>query len=186
MEIGNMNIAMISFILFAIIVGTGGTYSFYSSGRTVGALLFFIGAIAVFVFYGIRWFEGKNALGPEAPVNWPPYINTCPDFLTYYKRKTSTGLETDTCVDRIGVSRNSKLAIFPASGNVSNDDDKYFFPLKTDSEDPARKRAQLCARTIDYGLTWEGVTDGETCFSPENTGTAIATSSAGGAAATCA
>jgi hypothetical protein len=177
-----MNIAMLVFIIVAILVGGMGTFAFYSSGRAIGAFIFFIGSILTFVFYGIRWFEGKAVLGSDSPVQWPPYVNTCPDFLTYYKRKTSNGTETDTCVDRIGVSRNNKLNVFPTDSNVNNENDSYFFPLKTDSEDRAKKRAQLCARTIDYGLTWEGVTDGETCFSPEGTGVAIATSASGGAA----
>ena len=181
-----MNIAMLVFIIVAILVGGMGTFAFYSNSRPVGALIFFIGSILTFVFYGIRWFEGKGVLGSDSPVQWPPYINTCPDFLTYYKRKTSNGTETDTCVDRIGVSRNNKLTVFPTDGNVNNENDSYFFNLKTDSEERSKKRAQLCARTIEYGLTWEGITDGETCFSPEGTGVAIATSGTGGAAGTCA
>ena len=138
-----MNIAMLVFIIVAILVGGMGTFAFYSSGRAIGAFIFFIGSILTFVFYGIRWFEGKGVLGSDSPVQWPPYVNTCPDFLTYYKRKTSNGTETDTCVDRIGVSRNNKLNVFPTDANVNNENDSYFFPLKTDSEDPSKKRAQL-------------------------------------------
>lgn len=182
-----MNIFMVIFIIVAVLVSTIGTYTFYTNDRVIGSLVFLLGAILTFVFYGLRWFSDANIMSNSSPVQWPPYVNMCPDYLTYYKRKTASGITTDTCVDRIGVSKNNKLSLFPADGNVNNENDSYFFPLKTDSEDATKKRAQLCARAIEYGLTWEGVTDGETCFSPEGTGGAIIPGTDGGAGgATCA
>jgi hypothetical protein len=84
--------------------------------------------------------------------------------LTYYKRKNN-GSVTDTCVDRIGVSKNASLQVYPPGGNVDNND-AYFFNIPK-----GLTRAEVCSNTINAGLTWEGVTDGESCFQ-QGTGTA--------------
>jgi hypothetical protein len=181
-----MNFALISFIIIAILAIAFGSYYFVSSGRMVGGIVYLIGSILVFVFYGLRWFGTQGTPLNPSPVQWPPYINTCPDYLTYYKRTQSNGTVSDTCIDRIGVSRNNSLDVFPADGNVNPDNDKYFFPLATQSQDPDGKRTELCKRVIQYGLTWEGVSDGETCYSASGTGQAVVPSGgASGGASGC-
>jgi hypothetical protein len=170
-EIGSMNFYMVWFIIVAILIGVIGTWKLYQNDRSITALLFLIGAILVFVFYGLRWFgSGATAFNP-APAQWPPYINTCPDYLVYYKR-TKNNVQQDTCIDRIGVSRNSALKVFPASGEPPSDD-SYYFDLSTKTEDPVKKRTELCQRTIEFGLTWEGVSDGETCYSLDGSSTNV-------------
>lgn len=180
-----MNFYMISFIITAILVIVYGSYYFFSSSRTIGAIVFLVGSILTFVFYGLRWFGTQGTPFNPSPVQWPPYVNTCPDFLTYYKRKKSDGSVTDTCVDRIGVSRNNALQLFPANGQVNPDNDNYFFPTATQSQDPEAKRMELCRRTIQYGLTWEGVSDGETCYSSNGTGQAVVPGSGTGTGSGC-
>lgn len=163
-----MNFYMVWFIIVAIFIGVFGTQQIQKGGRNITAILFFIGAILVFVFYGIRWFDTAGTAFNPAPVQWPPYINTCPDYLTYYKREKSPGVQQDTCIDRIGVSRNNSLKVFPGSGTAPTDD-AYYFDLTTVSQDPVKRRTELCNRTIQMGLTWEGVSDGETCYSMDGT-----------------
>jgi len=167
-----MNFYLIFFIIIAILVGGFGTYTFFSSGQTIGAIVFLVGALLVFIYYGLRYFSNASPLNPS-PVQWPPVINSCPDYLNFFQRTKSDGTKTNTCVDRIGVSKNNSLQVFPADGAVNQDNDAYFFTLQ-----PGADRAALCQQTIQYGLTWEGVTDGESCFS--SSGGANAPSGTGG------
>lgn len=180
-----MNFYLVSFIILAIITIGYGSYYFFTSQRIAGGIVFLIGSILIFVFYGIRWFGTTGTPFNPSPVQWPPYVNTCPDYLTFYKRVKSDGTKLDTCIDRIGVSRNSMLQLFPADGNVNPDNDNYFFPLTTQSQDTDGKRSELCKRTIQYGLTWEGVSDGESCFSPSGSGQSVIPGSGSGSGSGC-
>jgi len=141
----------------------GGTYKIKEYGYNLTAIIFGIGALIIFVIFGIKWFS-KNSLFSKTPVSWPPMTNTCPDYLIYYGRKTANGIE-DTCIDTIGVSKNGALKLFPKGPEPSAAD--FYFPLTTRSSDPVGKMKELCERTIKYGLTWEGITNGESCTTPE-------------------
>ena len=158
------NIYLGIYIVLAILLIAGGTFTLFSSARSISAVLFLAGSIAIFAIYGIRWFGSDKSLFSETPVTWPPVINTCPDYLMYYKRKKQDNSIEDTCVDKIGVSKNGSLKIFPADGNVNTANDEYFFSLQTKSSDPAQRNQELCMRTIQYGLTWEGICNGESCI----------------------
>ena len=158
-----MNIWEIIFIIVSILICVGGTVYFSTNGQYIGMVLYLIGAILVLVVYGLLWF-GPSGQYNQPPQPWPPIINTCPDYLTYYKRNNN-GTTSDTCVDRIGVSKNASISVYPPGGNVDTND-AYFFNLKK-----GESRTELCGRVINAGLTWEGVTDGESCFN-QSTGTA--------------
>ena len=160
------NIYLGIYITAAILIIAGGTFKLFGNGQQVAALIFLAGSIAIFSIYGIRWFGSSKAIFSETPVSWPPLVNTCPDYLVYYKRSKAGGISEDTCIDKIGVSRNGSLKVFPADGNVNNANDEYFFSLQTQSSDPTQRMAELCKRTITYGLTWEGVSNGESCVGP--------------------
>lgn len=163
------NIYLGIFIVAALAVILGGTFKLFDTERKFAALVFLAGSIAAFAVFGVRWFgSGKDSMLVTTPVQWPPMINTCPDYLMYYKRPKSNGTFEDTCVDKLGVSRNGSLKIFPANGDVNNANDEYFFSLVTKDSDPDKRKAELCQRTIQYGLTWEGISNGESCFSSGN------------------
>ena len=163
-----MNLYLILYGLIALATFIGGISTLYRMGMTFGAVLFGIGAGAVIAMYGLRWFGGEKSILSDATVQWPPVMNTCPDFLTYYKRKKADGTSEDVCIDTIGVSKNAAmLQMFPTSGPAPNDDDKYFFSLKTTASDTVGKNKELCQRAILYGLTWEGITNGESCILPD-------------------
>lgn len=158
-----MNIYEIIYIIVTILIGGGGVAYFATQGQIIASILFLIGSILVFVFYGLRWF-GPAGSPTTTTVPWPPVINTCPDYLTYYKRNNA-GAITDTCIDRVGVSRNGGITVWPAGGG-STSNDAYFFTLKK-----GESQTELCGRVINAGLTWEGVTDGESCTSSSGGGT---------------
>ena len=159
------NIYLGIYIVVAIIIIAGGTFKLIGGGQTLGGILFLIGALTVFIVYGLKWFGKKGALFSETPVSWPTTINTCPDYLVYYGRKLADGTTQDSCIDMIGVSKNGSIKVFP-KGVQPPTTDEYYFSLATKSSDPAAKNAELCQRTISAGLTWEGISNGESCISP--------------------
>lgn len=162
-----MNLYLILYGLIGLAALLGGASMLNGMGMTLGAGLYAMGATLLLVVYGLKWFAGEKSILSGAVVQWPPVINTCPDFLTYYKRKRSDGTKEDCCIDTIGVSRNpTMLQRFPSSG-AAPEDDKYFFPLKTSKADTAGRNQELCQRAILYGLTWEGITNGESCILPD-------------------
>jgi hypothetical protein len=162
------NIYLGIYIIAAILIIAGGSFKVYNSGQIIGTILFFAGAIAVFVIFGIRWFGDASGIFSKTPVSWPPINNTCPDYLVYYGRKMPDGSSQDTCIDTIGVSKNGALKIFPKGKNPSDipTDNDYYFSLATKSSDPVQRKAELCQRAISFGLTWEGITNGESCVTP--------------------
>jgi len=169
----SVNIYLWIYVIIAIGIVIGGTYKLYGMGKSLGALLFFIGSLFLCITYGIRWFGTKSSLFSNTPVQWPPTINTCPDFLTYYKRSKLDGTVEESCIDLVGVSKNGVLKPFPkitsgpADSAPSGDD--YYFSLTTSSSDPVKKNNELCQRAITNGLTWEGITNGESCINPDGT-----------------
>ena len=157
------NIYILIYVVVALFIIFYGSYKLHGNNQSQSAIIFFIGSLILFIIFGIKWFGDKGSLS-KTPVSWPPTINTCPDYLLYYKRKTKNGFE-DTCIDTIGVSKKGTLEIFPKETIPS--DDKYYFSLITRSSDPAARNTELCKRTITYGLTWEGITNGESCITSD-------------------
>ncbi len=168
----DMNINLVVYIFLTIVVGIGGTVTLFQSGRVLGGLLFLVGAILLFVFYGLRWFEGDKASGNA--VEWPPVVNTCPDYLTFFKRQTANGTQ-NTCIDTLGIARGkTPMSMWPPGTNPENapSDDKYYFNLDYGKNVIADLNADRCDAAIQAGVTWEGITDGEVCTFPGAANTA--------------
>lgn len=162
------NIYLGIFVIIAIFIIGYGTFRIYDTKQTISALIFFVGSLTLFIIFGMKWFS-PNSMFSKTPVSWPPVINTCPDYLEYYKY--SKGDKSyDTCIDTIGVSTNGQLKKFPKDDipdyPVNDTDPSFYFPLATTS-DPKNKNIELCKRAIKYGLTWEGITNGESCILPD-------------------
>ena len=165
------NIYLIIYVIGAIAVLVGGTLTAFNMAKTLAAILFFIGALVIFTVFGLKWFSPGSVFA-KTPVSWPPTINTCPDYLVYYGRVKTDGTKENTCIDLIGVSKKGEagLKVFPKE--AVNDDtkvpagDEYYFSLTTNSSDINTKNQELCTRAITKGLTWEGITNGESCIIP--------------------
>jgi hypothetical protein len=158
------NIYLGIYIVAAILIIVGGGFSLNKSNNTIGAILFVIGAILIFIVFGLKWFSPGSTFS-ETPVSWPPHINTCPDYLVFYNRTMPDGSTKGSCIDLIGVSTNGSLKVFPKNDAAPTTED-YYFSLQTKSSDTAAKNAELCQRAISFGLTWEGITNGESCITP--------------------
>jgi len=154
-----MSYSLIAYVLFCIIFGLTVISMFMKTGRMVSALIGLILIALIFVFYGLRWFTNKSSVVSSS---WPPVINTCPDYLVYYK----SAVFGDTCVDLLGVNRSSGSLMSwtkdmtpskPPSGA------NYYFRNTYNPSMTAPQVNSLCTATIQAGLTWEGITNGEAC-----------------------
>lgn len=173
-----MNLYLILYGLVSLAVLFVGVSKLNNMGMALGAGLYGVGTLVILVVYGLRWFGSDKSILSDAQVPWPPVMNTCPDFLTYYKRKKSDGVTEETCIDTIGVSKNGGIKRFPVNGAAPTDD-MYYFSLKTTKSDTAGRNQELCERAIRYGLTWEGITNGESCIRPDGATTSSSGSSSG-------
>lgn len=157
-----MNYYLIGFIALAFMIIGGGTYQVFNTKQAPAAILFFIGSLTIFIVYGLRWF-GSSSLFNPASGPWPPVLNTCPDYLTYYPRMVG-GIKKDSCIDTIGISRdNSLLTKFPSDGSIP-ENNSYYLDISGLSSDPATKSTQMCNAAMNQKVTWEGVTNGESCM----------------------
>ena len=155
-----MSWSLIAYIFFCIVVGLGSFMQLLNSGRMLAAILCLILFILIFVFFGLRWFPGGESVftykGP-----WPPLINTCPDYLVYYNNNGQ-----DTCIDMLGVSRNGNLKSWTKDDNPKNPpaDSSKYFPYTYKPGMSIEALNKLCQATNAAGLTWEGITNGESCY----------------------
>lgn len=162
------NIYLGLYIIVAIGLIAGGSYKLYDMNNHYAALIFFAGSLTAFIIYGLRWFAATNAIFSQTPVSWPPTINSCPDYLTAYTRKMPDGTTQPVCIDLLGVSKNGSLKMFVKKDKEdAPTSDEYYFSLASKSTDPAGKNAELCQRAMTFGLTWEGITNGESCILPD-------------------
>lgn len=156
-----MKYSLVFYILFCIAVGLGGAMKLVRMDRILAAFVFFILAVLIFVFFGLRWFEYARI----DMTSWPPVVNTCPDYLSVYKSGSGAS-EVTSCVDMVGISKNGSLAKFPETreGGSPPSDLKYHFPMNID---PAAKLSdapqKLCSYAIQSGLSWEGLVNGISC-----------------------
>jgi len=174
---GNFNIKLFIYVIAAIIIEAGVVSYANSQGQNLLLAIFVPLSLYIFLVYGIRWFSSDGPYKKTSTENWPPAINSCPDFLTAYNIKNT---KITGCVDRIGISKNGGFKMLGASGlpswtnaptqpitastNESNGAASYsqfgFFPTQVMGETPAA----LCKRLENAGLTWEGIYDGQNCL----------------------
>lgn len=155
-----MQYTFLLYIFLSLVLISGGAYTLLMSGRIVSSLLFFIGVLALVIYFGTRWFNGTNQKSIQPSIgNWPPAINVCPDFLSLYKTSNQY-----YCVDTVGVAPNKEgaIAVFTTDSGIEPAE-KYRFKLHLDKEGTDRTKA-LCDEAKSKYVTWEGVWDGSTCM----------------------
>jgi len=152
-----MDYVFLFYIFLSFVIASGGAFVLFSSGRTIAAIMFLVGAVAIEAFFGLRWFKGTKANVETGP--WPPSINVCPDFLSLYKAPDGSGNSISYCVDNNGISSGGitkwTSTSMPTGNNV--------FKLSANLSGAARVKA-LCAEAAAKKVTWEGVWDGTVCL----------------------
>ena len=133
-----------------------GVYVVYKQGKQIEAILLaLIGCAAIF-YYWIKFFRLPPS---EANDVWPPFVSTCPDYLTLAS-PVSTGDREAVCVDFIGVSLKPNLMAKSDPNKIpqvtDGDYEKKVFRLSGVSNDPTvpDKTAALCEQVKAKGLTW--------------------------------
>lgn len=155
-----MDFPFIAYILVSVVLGLTLFTTLNNSGRTWGGIVSLILVILILVFYGLRWFRDTSTVFTYTG-NWPPLINMCPDYLVYFRRGTQ-----DTCVDLLGVNR-SDGALMPWNKDMNPKnppaEDKYYFPFVYRTGMAGADLKKLCDKAMQFRLTWEGITNGESC-----------------------
>jgi hypothetical protein len=161
-----MDFWLIVYILICVVVGGYAVSTLYKRSQTIGAMISLVLLIAIFAFYGLRWFQGGNLKGTtkDGKLPWPPIVNMCPDFMVTHKDSSGKiycydagnvyGLKSIT--DVTGLS--SGLTINGISGQSA-------FLIK----DPSSTSATTLKSNMNTILTdstankirWEGVWDGQ-------------------------
>ena len=165
MEKRTLNLLMYIFVCVAILVGV--PIQLYRGGRDLVAVLVFIGTLIISIFFGIRWFDKLG--GGDTGNKWPPVINTCPDYLTYFKRTTTSASGStstkNTCIDLMGVSKKPAILKPWGANSISNPplDDGFYFNIDFVTKQDITKLEQMCEAALNAGVSWEGVTDGISC-----------------------
>lgn len=170
LDLAKVNWYLFAYVISSVVFLVYGTKEVYSTGQVRG-VIFAIGTLLVLLYFGLHWFGT-----PRSTVNnWPPIINTCPDYLTYIPRtiKTSSGstITVPGCVDMLGVtsgtSANSFIKVSPTeiSGLDISMVTKVFKYTSADIKAATTIDAlqPICNACQAAGLTWEGVYDGDTC-----------------------
>jgi len=192
---------IIAYTIVCIGIVAYGTNMLLASGP-VRAILFAIGTLLLFIFFGFRWFSSSSK--PDSKKNsWPPTINTCPDYLTFIPAATGTsgapntitGLPTGSkggCVDYLGVSSGTGAARLTKSektayssggsytGTPTYTTTGQIFPYSS-SDVTKSTMPTICKACQTAGITWEGVWDGDTCVGS----TAAAKGAAAGGGGNC-
>jgi len=148
--------------LAPVLVGLG-CYVVYKQGKQIEAvLLLLIGWSAIF-YYWIKYFKLPSI---DAQKPWPPFLSTCPDYLTLVSPE-STGDSKAVCMDFVGISTKPNT-MYKANPNSipqknSNPDYNYYtFVVETPSStgsDPTLVKNNNCSNVKARGLTWAHVCD---------------------------
>lgn len=85
-----MDFWLIAYILVCVVVGGYAVSTLYKRSQTIGAMISLVLLIAIFAFYGLRWFQGGSLKGTtkDGKTPWPPIVNMCPDFMVTHKDNT--------------------------------------------------------------------------------------------------
>lgn len=166
LQFAKISWTLVAYIIFAIITTGMGVKILMPMGSQ-RAIIFGIGAVLIFVFYYYRWFPTGN----KTVANWPPNINSCPDYLTYVKNLPGSSPATPGCVDLLGIRSSvggiekiasTKLSKTPLEALLTTE----IFPFTSKdvlSGDVDRVK-QICTECRLKGVTWEGVWDGDACI----------------------
>lgn len=152
----DIDFSLILYSFAALLIGGGGTYYIMKTERAITAIGFFIASLAIFIYFGLRWFDGfklrqslAGGVDPKTP--WPPVINYCPDFMSLKQEGTNF-----YCVDTMGISM---LTPWTEGSSVNlTGTTQNAFALNQNNTGQTYATSFLGGATS--GITWEGIYDG--------------------------
>jgi len=147
-----MNYYLIAYIILVIFIMISVSKTLFASGRNISGGLVFIGFILVFTFYGMRWFNASGDPKNTYTGTWPPIINTCPDYFV---------LMGTSCVDPTGITSAYGLTDAEVSENKPAPAKLFTYTYQPGMN--ASQLNNLCVQAKNAGLTWEGITNGDSC-----------------------
>jgi len=181
-----MDYWFIAYIVICVCIGGGLVAYMYNRGQNIGAMILLVLLIAVYAFFGLRWFDGTTLKGSTpagAGKAWPPVVNLCPDFMVAVKAGTTAGsppgndmycidsnnvynIETDTGItgifEKVYTSTTDSGRMGIKIGNyVAGPPKKYTSPMKT-AATPVTDITKISIGTNVKNIRWEGVYDGQT------------------------
>ena len=163
-----MDYWFIAYIVICICMGGGAVSYMYNRDQTLGAMILLVLVIAIFAFFGLRWFKDGTLKGSGASnVQWPPIVNLCPDYMAAVQGVATSGTTTPVntyCTDPSGLYATGALpdTFYPLNSNTSSKG-----ILIKDGTIGAATFPQKAAKTItdissDRSVRWEGVYNGQT------------------------
>jgi hypothetical protein len=171
----NFNLKLFLYIVFALLVEIMAIVYCIKAPMFLALAIFVPLSFYIFLVYGFQWFGADGFLSNKL-VQWPPTLNSCPDFLvSYIVPKSGTIPALPGCIDTIGIGTKpgsfpkaieGKPVNFTPPTSVVNGTTALtylqngWFATKT-----GETTGVLCQRLQAAGLTWEGVWDGNTCYS---------------------
>lgn len=118
-------------------------YSLFVLDRPItGVVWLILGLVLIFVMYLYYFPLGDNIS------SWPPYITTCPDYLTAVTQSNGATV----CMDYVGLNNPGIKTMNPATPIPQSDPtySQYIF-------DPSGTTSQKITAAQARGLTWEGL-----------------------------
>jgi hypothetical protein len=176
-----MDYWFIAYIVICVCIGGGLVAYMYNRGQNIGAMILLVLLIAVYAFFGLRWFSGTTLKGTTpagAGGAWPPVINLCPDFMTAVKAGTTANvtpgndmycidsnnvydIELDPVTTGIFVNVYTSATATPKKGikigTYDTTTKKYTSPLKALTDITG-----ISTGPNVKNIRWEGVWDGRT------------------------
>ena len=170
-----MDYWFIAYIVICICAGGGLVAQLYNRQQTIGAMILLVLCIAIFAFFGLRWFQGGELKGSTpASQQWPPIVNLCPDFMAAVKGTDGSvapaaGATLNTyCYDpnntySLTTTGTTGLTQFIPTGATTA---VYGLKIATGGTTPtfsykdAKSIVDITANTNNQKIRWEGVWDG--------------------------
>jgi hypothetical protein len=111
-------------------------YLLFISDRAIAGIIWLIlGFMLIYIMYPVYFPNGG------ASNRWPPYVTTCPDYLTL--------IAPNACADFVGLGSPLLKKSDPALPPSPTDSSRVF--------NAAGTVAEKAARAQQYGLSWEGI-----------------------------
>jgi hypothetical protein len=163
-----MDYWFIAYIVICICMGGGVVSYMYNRNQTLGAMILLVLVIAIFAFFGLRWFQDGTLKGSTASnVQWPPIVNLCPDYMAAVQGVAASGTTTPVntyCTDPSGLYATGALpeTFYPLNSNTTSKGIMIKNGTIGAATFPKKAAKTITDISSDRSVRWEGVYNGQT------------------------